>query len=185
MSFPIERVEVGLGVELIKRTVQRDHRGHFSEIWNAREFERAGLTLPIQQTSLSSSKTGTLRGLHFQFPYQQKLVTVLSGRTFTVAVDVRPTSSTYGELVTMELSADEPYSVLFPGGFAHGFLSLEDTVLSYHCDQVHQPDTEFSLLWCDPDLNIPWPLDAEPLLSPRDANATPFRELQDITKAKA
>ena len=181
MSAPVERIALELGIELVRRGVYRDERGSFSELWNTQEFKKVDLDFPIAQTGLAHSKAGVIRGLHFQHPYQQKLITVVSGRTFTVAVDVRGESATFGKFVSAELSADSPDSLLIPAGFAHGFLALEDTVLCYHCDQVHEPNSEWSVLWNDPDISIPWPLTTEPILSPRDRTATPLEELKHLS----
>lgn len=167
------------GVLIIEPAVFGDERGFFMESWSARTFADAGLDLDFVQDNHSRSSRGVLRGLHYQQPNAQgKLVRVVTGAVFDVVVDLRQSSPTFGRWVGVELSGDNKRMLWAPPGMAHGFLCLEDdTNLLYKCVGFYNRDTEHSLLWNDPDIGIEWPLDGiEPLLSAKDAVATPFRE---------
>lgn len=130
-----------------------DSRGHFMETFNAEAFARAGLPSDFKQDNQSFSKKGVLRGLHIQVPrYQGKLVRVLSGRVFDVAVDLRHGSSTFGQWAGVELYDERMFYV--PEGFAHGFLALEDSVFSYKCTDKYIPGDEVTLAYDD--FRIPW-----------------------------
>lgn len=151
-----------------------DERGFFLESWNARTFADAGLDLTFVQDNQSRSARGVLRGLHYQLAKPQgKLVRVVAGRVFDVAVDLRRKSPTFGQSFGLELSAANRRMLWVPPGFAHGFLALEDgTDFIYKCTDFYAPEEERSLLWSDPALAIPWPLDGlSPIVSSKDIAA--------------
>ncbi|MFA5957647.1 dTDP-4-dehydrorhamnose 3,5-epimerase [Hyphomicrobium sp.] len=140
-----------------------DSRGYFSEIYNAQALAEAGVRETFVQDNLSlSAKAGTVRGLHFQRPphAQAKLIRVSRGRAFDVAVDLRPTSPSFGHHAAVELSAENGLQVYIPHGFAHGFCTLEpDTEVVYKVSAYYAPQAEGGVLWSDPDLKIDWPVD--------------------------
>ena len=159
------------GVLLIEPRVFEDARGWFLESFNARQFEAVvGANVPFVQDNLSHSKRHVLRGLHYQTPQAQgKLVQVISGEIFDVAVDLRRSSSTFGQWVGHRLSAENHHQVWIPEGFAHGFLTLSDTAnVLYKVTNYYAPECEHTLAWNDPALNIQWPLQGEPVLSEKD-----------------
>ena len=173
-STPLE------GLLVIRPRVFRDVRGAFFETWNQERYSEAGLPAVFVQDNVSISQRGVLRGLHAQrAPHEQgKLVTVLHGRAFDVAVDIRSGSPTYGKWHSIELDADVGTQFYIPPGFLHGFVALEDdTVFSYKCTSPYRPDAEFSVRWDDPALGIMWPL-ADVVMSAKDAGAPMFREVQ-------
>jgi dTDP-4-dehydrorhamnose 3,5-epimerase len=175
------------GVLLIEPTVHRDDRGSFLESFHAERYEAAGITGPFVQDNVSVSRRGVLRGLHFQQPHaQQKLVGVLAGEVFDVAVDVRAGSPTFGRWTSYRLSADNKRQLYVPEGFAHGFLALSDhTVLCYKCSDYYRPDAERVLRWDDPEVAIEWPMH-DVILSARDAEAPSLQELVgDLVQAGA
>ena len=155
-----------------------DARGFFSESWNARRMAEAGLDITFVQDNHSlSSATGTLRGLHFQAPphAQGKLVRCGRGALWDVAVDIRRGSPTYGRSVGVELSAENGKQLWIPPGFLHGFVTLmPDTEVIYKCTDHYAPECDGAVLWSS--LGIDWPLSGDPLLSPKDAAATPFSD---------
>jgi dTDP-4-dehydrorhamnose 3,5-epimerase len=157
------------GVRLLKPKVYGDARGFFIETWNRRRYAEAGLDLDFVQDNLSYSRRGILRGLHFQNPQPQgKLVQVLEGEVFDVAVDIRLGSPTFGRWHGVILSAENHHQFYVPEGFAHGFCVISETALfAYKCTDFYRPDTEHSLRWDDPDLAISWPI-ADPILSAKD-----------------
>ena len=161
-------------VLLLEPRVFRDARGAFSEVWKASVYEELGIRGPFVQDNVSHSVRGTLRGLHFQEPTAQgKLVQVLSGRVWDVAVDVRRGSPSFGRWVGVELDGDNARQLWVPAGFAHGFLVLSERAsFLYKCTAAYSPAHERSIRWDDPGLAIRWPLEgAAPLLSPKDAIA--------------
>ncbi|WP_340588372.1 dTDP-4-dehydrorhamnose 3,5-epimerase [Erythrobacter alti] len=171
------------GPLIIESKVFGDERGFFMESWNAAAFAAAGLDISFVQDNHSRSQKGVLRGMHFQQPGPQgKLVRVVAGAVYDVAVDMRRSSSTFGKWVGVELSAKNKRMFWVPQGFAHGFLTLEDdTDFLYKCDAPYAPDTEHSLAYDDPDVGIEWPLAGlEVKLSAKDregkrlANLEPF-----------
>ena len=165
------------GVMLIEPRVWGDDRGFFMESWNAQAFAEAGLDLQFVQDNHSKSARGVLRGLHYQNPDPQgKLVRVVAGAVYDVAVDIRRSSPHFGKWVGVELSSANKHMLWVPPGFAHGFLSLEDgTEFLYKCTALYQPAHEHSLLWNDPALGIEWPLDGiAPQLAAKDAVAKPL-----------
>jgi dTDP-4-dehydrorhamnose 3,5-epimerase len=170
------------GLKLLEPRVFNDDRGFFLESWNARAFAAVGIDASFVQDNHSRSAKGVLRGLHYQIESPQgKLVRVVAGAVFDVAVDLRRSSETFGRWVGYELSADNKRQVWIPPGFAHGFLSLQDgTELLYKCTDFYLAQAERSLLWNDPEIGIAWPLNdiAAPLLSDKDAAAKPLREAE-------
>lgn len=169
------------GVLLIEPKVFGDARGYFFESWHRQRYAEHGLDVDFVQDNLSLSRRGILRGLHFQNPQPQgKLVQVLQGEVFDVAVDIRLGSPTFGRWAGVTLSADHPRQFYVPEGFAHGFCVLSETALfSYKCTDYYQPQHEHSLRWDDPDLGISWPTPA-PQLSAKDRDARSLRELWDV-----
>jgi dTDP-4-dehydrorhamnose 3,5-epimerase len=159
-------------VLLIEPRVFPDSRGHFFESWVGPRYQEAGIAVSFVQDNFSRSTQGTLRGLHFQEPKGQgKLITVLSGKIYDVAVDVRSDSPRYREWIEIELNGDYPQQLWIPPGFAHGFCVLsEHADFMYKCTEFYAPETERSIRWDDPELAIDWPLDA-PILSEKDAAA--------------
>jgi dTDP-4-dehydrorhamnose 3,5-epimerase len=166
------------GVLLIEPAVYRDERGYFQETWNQQRYAAAGLGTTFVQDNLSFSRRGTLRGLHFQNPHPQgKLVYVLQGEVFDVAVDVRFGSATFGRWAGFVLSAENARQLYIPPGFAHGFCVTSETALfAYKCTAAYHPQADGAIVWNDPDLGIAWPI-AEPLLSPKDRQALRLRDL--------
>lgn len=160
-------------VKLVRPDRRGDPRGWFAEIWNRKRCAEAGIALDFVQDNLvRSSAAGTLRGLHFQRPpeAQSKLVRVLAGRIFDVAVDLRPGSPTFRRHVAVELSAEDGAWLLVPKGFAHGYLTLEpETLVLYKVDAFYAPSLDAGIAFDDPDLAIPWPLPpGGPILSEKD-----------------
>lgn len=148
------------------------------ETWNRQRYLEAGLKLDFVQDNISLSRKGTLRGLHFQNPNGQgKLLQVLSGEVFDVAVDVRRDSPTFGRWHGLNLSSENKLQFYIPPGFAHGFAVLSETALfHYKCTDFYSPADEATLLWNDPDVGIKWPI-AEPLLSEKDKKGLPLKAL--------
>lgn len=157
------------GALIIEPRVFGDSRGFFLESWQRDRYAAAGLPADFVQDNLSLSRRGVLRGLHFQHPRGQgKLVYVLQGEVYDVAVDIRPDSPTFGRWEGVLLSAENKRQFYVPPGFAHGFCVTSDTALfAYKCSEIYDPTVEGCILWNDPDLGIPWPIDA-PELSTKD-----------------
>ena len=158
------------GLAVIEPTVFRDERGYFVETYNENDMKEAGLDLRFVQDNQSMSRKGVLRGLHFQKQYPQgKLVRVLQGRVFDVAVDLRANSPTFGKWFGVELSDENMKQFYIPEGFAHGFYVMSDVaVFAYKCTDFYHPGDEGGMKWDDPEIGIEWPLDGEPLLSEKD-----------------
>lgn len=177
----MEVVETGIeGLLLLKPKVFSDARGYFFESFNDSLFKSAGLNLNFVQDNQSLSQKGVLRGLHFQNPpyAQGKLVRVITGSVYDVAVDIRKDSPTYGKWYGVELNETNKWMIYIPEGFAHGFSTLEDnTIFSYKCTNFYNKVSEGCVLWNDKDLNINWGLE-NPLLSEKDLNGTPFKEFK-------
>lgn len=155
-------------IELTPR-VFGDERGYFFESYNKPVFEALGIPVEFVQDNQSFSTKGVLRGLHFQKePFVQgKLVRVITGRVIDVAVDLRPDSPTFGQHEKFVLDAKLNNMVWIPGGFAHGFITLEDSIFSYKCTNVYSKASESGIIWNDPDLQIDWEV-AAPLVSEKD-----------------
>jgi dTDP-4-dehydrorhamnose 3,5-epimerase len=169
------------GPVIIEPTVFGDERGFFLESWNAARFREAGLDVNFVQDNHSRSARGVLRGLHFQNPNPQgKLVRVVAGRVWDVAVDIRRSSPSFGQWVGVELSALNKRMFWVPPGFAHGFVSLEDdTDFLYKCTAPYAPADEAAILWNDPQIGIAWPLEGiDPVLSAKDKSAKPLAEVE-------
>ncbi|MCU0661453.1 MAG: dTDP-4-dehydrorhamnose 3,5-epimerase [Myxococcota bacterium] len=146
-------------VLLVEPDVFEDSRGLFAETYSTRRYRELGIDCEFVQDNLSFSRAGTLRGLHYQIAQEQaKLVTVLRGRVFDVAVDIRRGSPTFGQHVSYELSADGLKQLYIPCGFAHGFVALEDSIFQYKCSAFFAPQFERGLVWDDPALAIAWPM---------------------------
>jgi dTDP-4-dehydrorhamnose 3,5-epimerase len=166
------------GVLILEPRVFRDERGHFAETWQRDRYREVGIDVDFVQDNASFSRHGVLRGLHYQNPTPQgKLVSVLRGEVFDVAVDLRVGSATFGEWVGVELSGENLRQMWIPEGFAHGFVVTADSALfSYKCTAPYAPEHERSLRWDDPDIGIEWPV-RRPILSPKDAEAPLLREI--------
>ncbi|HEX8216985.1 MAG TPA: dTDP-4-dehydrorhamnose 3,5-epimerase [Allosphingosinicella sp.] len=175
-------LDTGLSeVKLIEPKVFGDERGFFVESWNARSFAEAGIDAAFVQDNHSRSAAGVLRGLHYQLERPQgKLVRVVSGRAFDVAVDIRRSSPRFGRWTGVELSAENKRLLWVPPGFAHGFLALEDgTDFLYKCTEFYAPEHDRSILWSDPRIAIEWPLaGAAPSLSAKDRAAPLLAEAE-------
>jgi dTDP-4-dehydrorhamnose 3,5-epimerase len=158
-------------VLLVEPKVFGDARGFFLESWNAKSFAEAGIPAAFVQDNHSRSPRGVLRGLHYQIRQPQgKLVRVVSGEVFDVAVDLRRASPTFGRWVGERLSADNKRMLWIPPGFAHGFLVLSESAdFLYKTTDYYAPEHERVIAWNDPDLGIRWPLAGTPTLSARDA----------------
>lgn len=157
------------GLVIIEPRVFGDTRGFFKETYATQRYAEAGIAAPFVQDNLSKSSRGVLRGLHLQHPHGQgKLVQVLLGEVFDVAVDVRRGSPTFGQWVGVTLSAENHRQFYIPPGFAHGFCVTSETALfSYKCTDGYHPECEHGVLWNDPEVGIEWPV-AEPSLSDKD-----------------
>jgi dTDP-4-dehydrorhamnose 3,5-epimerase len=166
------------GLLLIEPKVFGDPRGFFFELWNQRRFADIGIKTEFVQDNISMSQRNTLRGLHFQNPNSQaKLVTVLEGEVFDVAVDLRRSSPTFGCAHGLKLSRDNKRQFYIPAGFAHGFLVLSDTVLfHYKCTTFYSPKDEITIAWDDPDLKIDWGI-TNPILSEKDRHGLRLRDI--------
>ncbi len=159
-------------VLLIEPDVFGDDRGWFLETWHSRRYAEHGLPDRFVQDNASFSRRGVLRGLHCQYPEPQgKLITVLAGEVFDVAVDIRAGSPTFGQWVGVTLSGETLRQLYIPEGFAHGFCVTSPTaLLTYKCTRHYNPQTEFSIAWNDPDIGIQWPV-ATPQLAAKDCQA--------------
>jgi dTDP-4-dehydrorhamnose 3,5-epimerase len=173
MAFSMTRLEIA-DVVFVKSDKYSDVRGYFMETYSRGPFLGAGINAEFVQDNESLSvTTGTLRGLHFQREpaVQAKLVRVIRGSVFDVAVDIRPGSPTYGRWCGASLTADGGEQLFVPGGFAHGFVTLEpNTIVAYKVDAPYTPAAEGGIRWNDPSLKIDWPLPASgPILAERDS----------------
>jgi dTDP-4-dehydrorhamnose 3,5-epimerase len=169
-------------VLFIEPDVFGDARGWFLETFSSRRYEQAGIKQPFVQDNISFSEKNVLRGLHFQYPHSQgKLVQVLSGEVFDVAVDIRVGSPTFGQWVGDTLSATNHRQIYIPPGFAHGFCVLSDSaIFSYKCTDFYRPPDEGGIIFNDPDINITWPV-LNPVISAKDAR---YLRLKDLSKDK-
>lgn len=165
---------------IIDPKVFEDSRGYFYESYNKNTFHELGLDYDFVQDNQSFSTKGVLRGLHFQkqFP-QAKLVRVLEGEVFDVAVDLRKDSETYGKWFGVRLSAENKKMFMIPRGFAHGFLVLSETAtFAYKCDDFYHPNDEGGIMYNDPDIGVEWPeIDCEYILSEKDRKHPKFKEI--------
>jgi len=177
MSFTFQKLRIP-DVLLIEPKVYTDQRGYFVETYKQSEFIENGITEKFVQDNLSHSSKGTLRGLHFQKrpKAQAKLIMVLQGEVFDVAVDIRKNSPTYGQWVGLVLSENKTQMFYIPIGFAHGFCVLSDKAdFVYKVSDEYDPDLDSGIRWNDPDIGIDWPL-SDPLLSEKDAELPLLRE---------
>ena len=164
---------------IIEPKVFKDDRGYFMETYQKEEFEENGICLNFVQDNQSKSSKGVLRGLHFQYTQPQgKLVRVIKGRVFDVAVDLRKSSKTYGNYESVILSDENKKQFYIPPGFAHGFLVLSDVAeFTYKCTDFYNGEDEGGIIWNDPEINIKWPFDHEEfILSKKDME---WKELKD------
>lgn len=170
-SFIFNKCDIE-GLYVIEPKVFGDERGYFMESYNYEDFKAAGLDMVFVQDNQSMSKKGVLRGLHFQKKHPQgKLVRVLSGTVYDVAVDLRKSSPSYGKYYGVILSAENKKMFFVPEGFAHGFLVLSDSAeFTYKCTDYYHPEDEGGIIWNDPDIGIEWPIsnDMSVILSEKD-----------------
>lgn len=172
-KLPIE------GLYIIEPAVHGDERGYFMETYNQNDFTEEGLDYTFVQDNQSMSVKGVLRGLHFQKEYpQSKLVRVIKGKVFDVAVDIRKGSKTYGQWYGVELSDENKKQFLISEGFAHGFVVLSDTAeFCYKVTDFYHPGDEGGIAWDDPDIGIDWPLKDNLILSDKDKKWPGFKSL--------
>ncbi len=168
------------GLYIIEPYVFKDNRGYFMETYNEKDFKEAGLSMNFVQDNQSKSKKGVIRGLHFQKTFPQgKLVRVIKGEIFDVAVDIRKDSKTFAKWFGINLSEENKKQIYIPKGFAHGFLVLSDEAeVIYRCTEFYHPEDEGGILWNDSDIGINWPLDRveEVILSEKDKRWKKLRE---------
>jgi dTDP-4-dehydrorhamnose 3,5-epimerase len=166
------------GVLLLEPRVLRDDRGFFFESWQLERYARAGLPDRFVQDNVAWSRRGVLRGLHYQHPVAQgKLISVLEGDVFDVAVDIRVGSPTFGRWSGATLSRDNARQLFIPAGFAHGYLvTSESAVVSYKCTDYYRAEAEGTILWCDEDVGIEWPVRPE-IVSEKDRGAARLRDM--------
>lgn len=182
-----KKMETGiLGLFIIEPKIYGDERGFFMEFYNYSEFKKIGIKAHFVQDNHSKSTKGVLRGLHFQTSnVQSKLVRVIKGAVYDIAVDLRPNSSTIGKYYGLILSEENKRMFYIPKYFAHGFLVLTDEAeFLYKVDDSYNPDAESGIVWNDPDLNIQWPLSQhnikKPILSEKDSMLPKFSEIKDV-----
>ena len=175
-KITVETCEIE-GLKIITPEVHGDARGYFMEVYNFNDFKEAGIDQVFVQDNQSASKRGVLRGLHFQIQYPQaKLVRVVSGEVFDVAVDLRKGSATYGKWHGVRLSAENKKQFFIPQGFAHGFVVLSDYAeFAYKCTDFYHPNDEGGLLWSDPDIGVEWGVES-PILSNKDTTSPMLRD---------
>lgn len=170
------------GLVVVEPKVFGDNRGYFMETYNYNDFKAAGLDMVFVQDNQSKSKKGVLRGLHFQKKNPQgKLVRVVSGEVYDVAVDLRKGSDTYGKWYGVLLSAENKKQFYVPEGFAHGFVVMSETAeFVYKCTRFYDPGDEGGLMWNDPEIGIDWPVpeNAELLLSEKDQHHQPLKDFE-------
>jgi dTDP-4-dehydrorhamnose 3,5-epimerase len=166
-------------VRLVDLKIFGDVRGWFAETWQAERYAAAGIPSGFVQDNAARSQRGVLRGLHAQHPFGQgKLIQVLRGEIYDVAVDIRRGSPTFGRWVGMRLSSDRPQQLWVPPGFAHGYCVLSDEALfTYKCTDYYHPETQFSVRWDDPAIGIDWPLERAPILADKDREASLLHDI--------
>ena len=181
MAIKVTKCDIE-GLAIIEPQVFGDERGYFTETYNERDMQAAGLDLKFVQDNQSMSKRGVLRGLHRQMEYPQgKLVRVIRGEVFDVAVDLREGSPTYGQWEGIILSAENMKQLYIPEGFAHGFLVLSDEAeFVYKVTDFFHPGDELGVMWNDPDIGVEWPIpeDMEIILSEKDQNWPYLRDIK-------
>ena len=168
------------GIILVEPDVHRDERGFFLESYHVGKYQEAGIKEDFVQDNHSLSRQGTLRGLHMQIQHPQaKLIRVLRGEIWDVAVDLRRGSPTFGQHFGVELSADNHRQLFVATGLAHGFLVMsEEAEVEYKCSDIYDPDGELSVAWNDVEIGIPWPIE-DPILSDKDLQAPSLAEVMD------
>ena len=178
-KFEFHKTEIEGGY-IIEPTIFSDNRGYFMETYNYKEFKESGIDVNFVQDNQSKSKKGVLRGLHYQKKYSQgKLVRVIKGEVFDVAVDLRKESKTYGKWVGVILSEENKKQLYIPKGFAHGFLVLSESAeFVYKCDEFYHPEDEGGLIWNDVIIGIGWPKVDEFILSEKDKVNPKFEDLK-------
>ena len=172
-------IQTGIaGLVIIEPLVHGDGRGYFMELWKASSYAGAFLPGQFVQSNISRSGAGVLRGLHYQYPQPQgKLVSVLQGRVFDVAVDIRPDSPTFRKWAGVELSGHNHRQLYVPEGFAHGFCVLGDgALMNYLCTEQYYASYDSVIAWNDPDIAVEWPIEAQSV-SDKDRNAPLLREV--------
>lgn len=182
MSFEFVKLAIE-DVILIKPKVFGDNRGFFMESYKKSEFAENGINVDFCQDNHSKSTKGVLRGLHYQLPpkMQGKLVRCPKGKIFDVAVDIRKDSKTFGKWIGEILSEDNFHMLYIPEGFAHGFVVLSETAeLLYKATNEYSPENDRGILWNDPDININWGLDFEPILSEKDKNQPLLKKVKEL-----
>lgn len=180
MPFAFKKTDIP-DVVLVEPKIFPDDRGFFAELFKASDFQANGIKEQFVQVNHSRSQKHVLRGLHYQLnPHaQSKLVTVVRGEIFDVAVDIRQGSPSFGHWVGLNLSEDNKRMLYIPCGFAHGFCALSETVeILYYCSTEYAPAAERNIIWNDPDVRVAWPTES-PLLSPKDAAGKPLREAEN------
>ena len=167
------------GVLIVEPAVHGDERGWFLETWQANRYAEGGIKGDFVQDNMARSRHGILRGLHLQHPHAQgKLVQVVMGEVFDVAVDVRRGSPHFGKWVGVLLSGESHRQLWVPPGFAHGYLvTSNEAVFSYKCTDYYHPETDLSIRWDDPDIGIDWPIVGPPVLSEKDATALLLKDV--------
>ena len=175
----MKTIETGIpGLLIIEVETHGDERGYFKELWKASRYADLGLPGSFVQSNISRSGAGVIRGLHYQYPQPQgKLVSVLEGSIFDVAVDIRTGSPTFRQWVGVELSGANHRQLFVPEGFAHGFCVLGDSaMMHYLCTAEYAAEYDAGIAWNDPDIGIKWPVEPENL-SPKDGTAPRLREI--------
>jgi dTDP-4-dehydrorhamnose 3,5-epimerase len=168
------------GLLIIQPKIFQDARGYFYEPYNKKLFTELGVCEEFVQDNQSLSQKGVVRGLHFQKPphAQAKLIRVIQGAVWDVVVDIRKNSPTYGEYFALELNEKNKTILYIPQGFAHGFMTLEDnTLFVYKCSDFYNKSSEDSVLWNDPNINIPWNI-SNPVLSEKDKNGSLLKDFK-------
>jgi dTDP-4-dehydrorhamnose 3,5-epimerase len=176
-NFIFNKTEID-GVVIIEPVIFEDNRGYFMETYNYAEFKAAGIDNIFVQDNQSKSKKGVLRGLHFQKKYPQaKLIRIISGEVFDVAVDIRRNSPTFGKWIGTILSAENKKQIFIPKGFAHGFVVLSDEAeFFYKCDEFYHPEDEDGIIWNDETIGIKWPEVEKIVLGKKDAKNRVFKD---------
>ena len=169
-------------VKLLTPRRFNDDRGFFQQTYHYKQYAEAGITTRFVQDNWSRSSAGVLRGLHYQLKNPQaKLVSVIRGKVFDVAVDIRRGSPTFGKWVGEVLSAENGCQLYVPEGFAHGFLVLSDVVdFQYKCSDFYTPGDEYGVRWNDPEIGISWPFEGNPILAEKDEMAPFLRDVPDV-----
>jgi dTDP-4-dehydrorhamnose 3,5-epimerase len=167
------------GVLIIEPQVFGDDRGYFLETWQRDRYASYGVSDNLVQDNQAYSRRGVLRGLHIQHPHSQgKLVQVMRGEVFDVAVDLRRGSPWFGKWVGVVLSGENRRQLWVPEGFAHGYcVTGEEALFTYKCSEYYHPETELTVAWNDPTIDVAWPLSGEPALSKKDAAAPPLESV--------